>query len=59
LTVSDGSSANAQLVNGQQLSLICAAGMAVIQASISDSASGATTPVTSASFALSGSGCSP
>jgi hypothetical protein len=57
--VTDGSSANAQAITKAQATQICGAGMAQIQGSISDTASGGSTPVQSASFALTGPGCPP
>lgn len=59
LTVTDGSSANAQVITTQQAAQICGAGMVQIHGSISDTAGGGSTPVTSASFALTGPGCPP
>jgi hypothetical protein len=58
-TVAERTGVNAQMITTQQAMQICGVGMAAIVGAISDTASGTPTPVTSATFAISGTGCSP
>jgi hypothetical protein len=59
-TLSEGSAGStAQTISAQQAAQICGSGMALITGGVSDTASGGSTPVASALFAVSGPGCSP